>query len=32
MKISVYRYNPDTDTKPRMQDFEVKTFQGMMLR
>ena len=32
MKISVYRYNPDTDKRPRMQDYEVKTFQGMMLR
>ncbi len=32
MRISVYRYNPDTDKKPRMQDYEVKTFQGMMLR
>ena len=32
MKISVYRYNPDTDKKPRMQAFEVRTFQGMMLR
>jgi len=32
MKISVYRYNPDTDKRPRMQTFEVKTFQGMMLR
>ena len=32
MKISVYRYNPDTDKRPRMQSFEVKTFQGMMLR
>lgn len=32
MKISVYRYNPDVDKRPRMQTFEVKTFQGMMLR
>ena len=32
MRISVYRYNPDTDKRPRMQDYEVKTFQGMMLR
>ncbi|HYN76583.1 MAG TPA: 2Fe-2S iron-sulfur cluster-binding protein, partial [Lamprocystis sp. (in: g-proteobacteria)] len=32
MKISVYRFNPDTDTKPRMQDYEVRPFQGMMLR
>lgn len=32
MKISVYRYNPDTDRRPRMQTFEIETFQGMMLR
>jgi succinate dehydrogenase / fumarate reductase iron-sulfur subunit len=23
MKVSVYRYNPDTDATPRMQDFEI---------
>jgi succinate dehydrogenase / fumarate reductase iron-sulfur subunit len=23
MKVSVYRYNPDTDAAPRMQDFDV---------
>ncbi len=25
MKVSIYRYNPDTDTKPYMQDYEVDT-------
>ena len=23
MLVSIYRYNPETDSKPRMQDFEV---------
>jgi succinate dehydrogenase / fumarate reductase iron-sulfur subunit len=23
MKFSIYRYNPETDTKPRMQDYEL---------
>ena len=23
MKLSVYRYNPETDAKPYMQDFDV---------
>jgi succinate dehydrogenase / fumarate reductase iron-sulfur subunit len=32
MKLRVYRYNPDTDMKPRMQAFEVKSWPGMMLR
>jgi len=32
MKLRVYRYNPDTDSKPRMQDFQVKAWPGMMLR
>jgi succinate dehydrogenase / fumarate reductase iron-sulfur subunit len=32
MKFRVYRYNPDTDLKPRMQTFEVETYRGMMLR
>jgi succinate dehydrogenase / fumarate reductase iron-sulfur subunit len=32
MKFSVYRYNPDTDSKPRMQDFEIEVHRGMMLR
>jgi succinate dehydrogenase / fumarate reductase iron-sulfur subunit len=32
MKFSVYRYNPDTDPQPRMQDFEVEVVRGMMLR
>jgi succinate dehydrogenase / fumarate reductase iron-sulfur subunit len=32
MKISVFRFNPETDTKPRMQTFEVEEHPGMMLR
>jgi len=32
MKFRVYRYNPDTDPKPRMVDYEIKTPPGMMLR
>ena len=24
MKFSIYRYNPDTDTKPYYQDYEVE--------
>ncbi len=32
MKISVYRYHPEHDTKPRMQTFEVEERPGMMLR
>jgi succinate dehydrogenase / fumarate reductase iron-sulfur subunit len=32
MKLSVYRYQPDTDSKPRMQTFEVDAKPGMMLR
>ena len=32
MNIRVYRYNPDTDLRPRMQDYVVSTAQGMMLR
>lgn len=32
MKFNIYRYNPDTDSTPRMQTFEVETYRGMMLR
>jgi hypothetical protein len=32
MKFRVYRYNPDTDQKPRMVDYEIKAPPGMMLR
>lgn len=32
MKFSVYRYNPDSDPGPYMQDFEVQVTPGMMLR
>lgn len=28
MKVSVYRYNPETDLKPHMQDFEVTIPDG----
>ena len=28
MLVSVYRYNPETDRKPRMQDFEVDVPEG----
>ena len=31
MKFSIYRYNPETDSKPRMQDYELETHDGMML-
>jgi succinate dehydrogenase / fumarate reductase iron-sulfur subunit len=32
MKVRVYRYNPERDTAPYMQDFEVDERPGMMLR
>ncbi|TVQ86678.1 MAG: succinate dehydrogenase iron-sulfur subunit [Chromatiaceae bacterium] len=32
MKISVYRYHPETDSKPHMQTFEIEERPGMMLR
>jgi succinate dehydrogenase / fumarate reductase iron-sulfur subunit len=32
MKLRVYRYDPDTDARPRMQQFEVEAAPGMMLR
>jgi len=32
MKFRVYRYDPESGQKPRMQEFEVETFRGMMLR
>ena len=31
MKISIYRYNPDTDKKPRIQHYELAARPGMML-
>lgn len=32
MKFSIYRYNPDTDSKPRMQSYELADIEpGMML-
>lgn len=32
MKFTVYRYNPETDREPGMQDFEIAVERGMMLR
>ncbi|MCU7880489.1 MAG: succinate dehydrogenase iron-sulfur subunit [Candidatus Thiodiazotropha sp. (ex Lucinoma aequizonata)] len=32
MKFSIYRYNPETDSEPYMQTFEIEYRQGMMLR
>ena len=32
MQISVYRYHPEMDSKPRMQTYEVEEQPGMMLR
>lgn len=32
MKFSIYRYNPDVDSEPHMQDFDVEITRGMMLR
>jgi succinate dehydrogenase iron-sulfur subunit len=32
MKFRIYRYNPETDSKPYMQDFEVDVTSDMMLR
>jgi succinate dehydrogenase / fumarate reductase iron-sulfur subunit len=32
MRFRVYRYNPETDSAPRMQDFDVDARSGMMLR
>jgi succinate dehydrogenase / fumarate reductase iron-sulfur subunit len=32
MKFIVYRYNPDVDTAPHMQEFDITVTRGMMLR
>ncbi len=32
MKFIVFRYNPDQDATPRMQEYEVEVNRGMMLR
>ncbi|MEW7976940.1 MAG: 2Fe-2S iron-sulfur cluster-binding protein, partial [Candidatus Sedimenticola endophacoides] len=32
MKFIVFRYNPDVDATPRMQEHEVAASRGMMLR
>ncbi|HHH40060.1 MAG TPA: succinate dehydrogenase iron-sulfur subunit, partial [Sedimenticola sp.] len=32
MKFRIYRYNPDRDSAPRLQAFELETRAGMMLR
>jgi len=31
MRFSIYRYNPETDQEPYMQDFQLETSPGMML-
>jgi succinate dehydrogenase / fumarate reductase, iron-sulfur subunit len=31
MRFSIYRYNPDTDAKPRMQDYELDIEAGDMM-
>jgi len=31
MKFSIYRYNPETDSKPRMQDFELPDDCGAIM-
>ncbi|MCK4784818.1 MAG: succinate dehydrogenase iron-sulfur subunit [Desulfobacteraceae bacterium] len=31
MRFSIYRYNPDVDNSPRMQDYELDVHDGMML-
>ncbi|NNG14812.1 MAG: succinate dehydrogenase iron-sulfur subunit, partial [Gammaproteobacteria bacterium] len=31
MHFSIYRYNPETDSEPRMQDYELDVHEGMML-
>jgi len=32
MKFRVYRFNPDKDAQPYMQEFDIETPRGMMLR
>lgn len=32
MKYRVYRFNPETDSKPFMQEYEIEAKRGMMLR
>ena len=32
MKFRVYRYNPEIDAKPRMQEYDIEPRPGMMLR
>ena len=31
MKFSIYRYNPETDRKPRMQDYELSDDHGAIM-
>ena len=31
MKFSIYRYNPDTDKKPYMQDYDVELHEDCLL-
>ncbi len=32
MRFSIYRYNPETDDQPYMQEFDIEATPGMMLR
>lgn len=32
MKFLIYRYNPDEDSQPRMQEYDLQVERGMMLR
>jgi succinate dehydrogenase / fumarate reductase iron-sulfur subunit len=32
MKFRVYRYDPESGQEPRMQEYEVESYRGMMLR
>ncbi len=31
MRFSIYRYNPETDSKPHMQDYELDVDAGNMM-
>jgi succinate dehydrogenase / fumarate reductase iron-sulfur subunit len=31
VRFSIYRYNPEADSRPRMQDYELDVHDGMML-
>ncbi len=32
MKFRISRYNPDVDSEPYMQEFDIEVSRGMMLR